>query len=161
MSPKLGLSEEQRVGVIEVLNRVLADEHVLYTKLRNYHWNVVGPQFHALHEFFENQYDEVKLIGDEVAERARAHGGKAIGTLKEFSDWSRLEERPNDYPSAHKMVSNLVEDHETMVRNLREDAKKCSEEYNDVGTEDLLVGLLQKHEQMAWMLRSFIEGEGV
>ena len=79
MIPKLGLSEENRKGVIDVLNTVLADEHVLYTKLRNYHWNVTGPQFHALHEFFFWQYDEVKAIADTVAERTRAHGGFAIG----------------------------------------------------------------------------------
>lgn len=134
---------------------------MLYTKLRKFHWNVTGPQFHALHEFFENQYDEVKEIADRVAERARAHGGFAIGTLKEFLQQTRLQEQPDEYPNAHTMVANLVADHETMVRNLREDAQLCSETYKDVATEDLMIGLMQSHEEMAWMLRSFIEGESV
>jgi starvation-inducible DNA-binding protein len=161
MVPQLGLSKENRIGVINLLNTVLADEHVLYTKLRNYHWNVVGPQFHALHEFFEDQYNEVKEVGDEVAERVRAHGGHAIGTLTEFIQQTRLVEQPDTYPSAHTMVSDLVSDHEAMVRHLREDAAQCAGTYEDVATEDLLIGLIQKHEKMAWMLRSFIEGESV
>ena len=161
MTPKLGLSKENRKGVIDVLNLVLADEHALYTKLRNYHWNVVGAQFFALHEMFEDQYNIIKEEADVIAERVRAHGGFAIGTMKEFSERTRLTEQPGDYPVARTMVKNLVDDHETMVRNLREDAKTCADTYNDVGTEDLFIGLLQKHEDMAWMLRSFIEGEAV
>ncbi|MCB0155364.1 MAG: DNA starvation/stationary phase protection protein [Anaerolineae bacterium] len=161
MIPKLGLSEENRKGVIDVLNTVLADEHVLYTKLRNYHWNVTGPQFHALHEFFERQYDEVKAIADTVAERTRAHGGFAIGTLNEFLQRTRFQEQPGEYPKAGTMVANLVADHEAMVRTLRNDAHLCSETYEDTATEDLLIGLMQTHEEMAWMLRSFIEGESV
>lgn len=161
MAPKLGLSKENRKGIIDVLNLVLADEHTLYTKLRNYHWNVVGAQFFALHEMFEEQYNAIKEEADVIAERVRAHGGFAIGTMKEFSAKTRLEEQPGAYPVARTMVKNLVDDHETMVRNLREDAETCAETYGDAGSEDLLVGLLQKHEEMAWMLRSFIEGEAV
>jgi len=74
---------------------------------------------------------------------------------------TRLQERPADYPDARGMVFNLVQDHEAMVRNLRQDAKLCADEYNDVATEDLLIGLMQEHQEMAWMLRSFLEGEPV
>lgn len=161
MVPKFGLSDEQRSGVINALNSVLADENLLYIKLRNYHWNVVGPQFLSLHELFEEQYKKLQKLADTVAERARAHGGHAIGTMEEFMELTRLEEKRDDYPNARGMIFNLVQDHETMVRNLREDARICAEVYKDVATEDLLIGLMQEHEEMAWMLRSFIEGEGV
>lgn len=161
MKPKLGLTDTQREGVINTLNKVLADQHVLYTKLRNYHWNITGPEFFALHELFEKQYNAVKESADVVAERVRAHGGNAIGTLQEFLDNTRLKEKTNDYPSAQKMVTNLVEDHEAVVRALREDSEMCAEEYNDSATEDLLIGLLQEHEEMAWMLRSFVEGRPI
>ena len=161
MLPKLGLSEEQRTSIINTLNTILADEHVLYTKLRNYHWNVVGTQFFALHELFEQQYNLVKLKADKTAERVRAYGGHAIGTLTEFLRHARLQERPADYPDALGMVFNLIQDHEALVRNLREDARVCADEYGDVAIEDLLVDLMQEHQQMAWLLRSFIEGEPV
>jgi starvation-inducible DNA-binding protein len=90
----IGLSKEQREGVVLMLTPLLADEYLLYTKTRNYHWNVVGPQFNDLHKFFEAQYEELEDIVDDVAERARSLGGKAIGTLVEFLKHTRLKESP-------------------------------------------------------------------
>ena len=84
MNPNIGLSEEQRAGVVKILNALLSDEYCLYTKTRNYHWNVTGPQFNDLHKFFEEQYTELNQIVDDVAERARSLAGWAFGTLTEF-----------------------------------------------------------------------------
>ena len=67
--------KEKKVGVVEILNTLLSDEYVLYTKTRNYHWNVVGPRFNDLHKFFEAQYETLNEIVDAVAERTRAVGG--------------------------------------------------------------------------------------
>ena len=71
MKPNIDLTDEQRGGVVLILNALLSDEYILYTKTRNYHWNVVGHQFHSLHKFFEEQYNALDEIIDEVAERAR------------------------------------------------------------------------------------------
>ena len=86
MGLNTGLTDTQRQGVVELLQKLLADEYVLYTKTRNYHWNVVGPQFNDLHKFFEAQYNELNTIVDDMAERARSLGGNATGTLAEFLD---------------------------------------------------------------------------
>lgn len=161
MQPNLGLNEHQQQGVMKVMSIILADQHVLYTKLRNYHWNIVGSQFYALHELFEKQYNQIQEAEDTVAERIRAHGGQAVGTLTEFLELARLSEQPDEYPPARQMVINIVHDHEAMVRSLRLDAERCAEEYGDPATEDLLIGLMQEHQEMAWMLRSFVEGESV
>ena len=139
------------------MNNLLADEYVLYTKTRNYHWNVVGPQFNDLHKFFQEQYEALDEMADEVAERARSVGGKAYGTLAEFSQHSRLKEQPGKQPAAATMVANLQADHEAMVRTLRADLETVMEKHNDAGTNDFLTGLMEKHEKMAWMLRSFNE----
>ena len=53
VNANIGLTDEQREGVVQMLTTLLADEYLLYTKTRNYHWNVVGPQFNDLHKFFE------------------------------------------------------------------------------------------------------------
>src|SRR5439155_8956406 len=98
MKPNIGIGEEQRNGVAQILNGLLADEFLLYTKMRNYHWNVVGPQFNDLHKFFEAQYEEIDDIVDEVAERARALGGRAAGSLGEFARNARLKEPAGDAP---------------------------------------------------------------
>ena len=92
----IGLSEESLNGVIKILNNVLCDEYVLYTKTRNYHWNVIGPHFHDRHEFFQEQYEILDEIIDEVAERTRQLNGKSLGTLQEFVEFSRIKETPGD-----------------------------------------------------------------
>ncbi|MCS6804448.1 MAG: DNA starvation/stationary phase protection protein [Acidobacteriota bacterium] len=157
MKPNIGLNNKNRDAVVEILNRLLADEYVLYTKTRNYHWNVVGPQFNDLHKFFEAQYDELNEIVDEVAERARSLGGPSLGTLKEFLQHTRLKEHPGEYPNAQKMLQNLLADHEAVIRYLREDLVTVGEKYGDAGTNDFLTGLMEQHEKMAWMLRAFLE----
>jgi starvation-inducible DNA-binding protein len=157
----IGLSDEQRKGVIEILNRTLSDEYLLYTKTRNYHWNVVGPQFNDLHKFFEAQYEELDEIVDEVAERVRQLGANAPGTLAEFTKLARLVENPGESPDARTMLEILRTDHETTIRHLRSDLHTVAEKFKDMGTNDFLTGLMEKHEKMAWMLRSFLEGPSV
>ncbi len=157
MTPNIGITDDHRDGAQKILETLLADEYVLYTKTRNYHWNVVGPQFNDLHKFFEAQYDALNEVVDEVAERARTLGGHAIGTLAEFVKQARLKEHPGQYPDARQMIANLVADHEAVVRTLRGDLATAMEKLGDAGTSDFLTGLLEKHEKMAWMLRSFLE----
>ncbi len=159
MKPNIDLTDEQRGGVVLILNTLLSDEYVLYTKTRNYHWNVVGHQFHSLHKFFEEQYNELDDIIDEVAERARSLGGRSLGTLKEFLKHARLKEEPGKNLSDMKMLSNLLADHEAIIRHLRVDLEMCYDKFQDMGTNDFLTGLMEKHEKMAWMLRSFLEGK--
>ena len=156
--PNIDLSDEQRERVIAILNNVLSDEYVLYTKTRNYHWNVMGPQFNDLHKFFEEQYTELNGVADDVAERARSLGGWAFGTLREFSQHARLNEHPGEYPNARQMIANLLADHEILVRQLRAHLE-TAEKHHDMGTNDFLTGLMEKHEKMAWMLRAFLQAE--
>ena len=158
MEPNIGLKEEQRRGTVKVLGALLADEYVLYTKTRNYHWNVVGPQFNDLHKFFETQYEALDDVVDEVAERARSLGGNAIGTLSEFLQLARLPEHPRQHPGAREMLANLLADHEAIIRTLRGDLETVASRYRDAGTSDFLTGLMERHEKMAWMLRAFLEG---
>ena len=157
MKPNIGITDTQRGAVVEILNTLLADEYLLYTKTRNYHWNVVGPQFNDLHKFFEAQYEELDGIVDEVAERARALGGNALGTLAEFTQHARLKEQPGQHPDAKAMLAALLTDHEALIRSLRTDAEVTMDKHKDAGTNDFLIGLMEKHEKMSWMLRAFQE----
>ena len=155
---KIGLTDKNRAGVVGMLNTTLADEYVLYTKTRNFHWNVVGPQFHDLHKFFEEQYGQLNDIVDDVAERARALGGRACGSLAEFAGRTRLKEGdPKKRLAARDMVAALLADHEALIRSLRVDLATCAEQHGDAGTNDFLTGLMEQHEKMAWMLRACLE----
>ena len=157
----IGLSEEQRHGVIELLNRDLADLYLLLIKTKKYHWDVIGPQFRTLHELWEEHYNALTINIDETAERVRQLGGYPIGTAAGFIQYGSLKEHPNDLPSANEMVARLVQDHEQVIRNLREDIDKCGDDFHDEGTADFLTAKMEEHEEMAWMLRSFLEGESL
>ena len=156
----IGLSKESRMKLIQRLNKLLADEHLLYTKTRNYHWNVTGIHFTLLHELFEEQYNSIQEMADEIAERNRMLGGMSSGTMAEFLQESRLSETPGTIPSANDMIANLLDDHEHIISSLRDDIAACMEKFNDEGTADLLIGTMRSHEKMAWMLRSMTNGSG-
>lgn len=157
----IGLTEEQRAGVIELLNRDLANSYLLLIKTKKFHWDVIGPQFRSLHELWEEQYQTLTETIDQVAERVRTLGGFPVGTAQGFLEYGSIKEQPQKVPVATEMVAQLVDDHELIIRGLREHVDTCSEEFHDEGTADFLTGLMEGHEQMAWMLRSFIEGESI
>lgn len=154
----IGISGEQTKQVAGILQRLLADEHVFYMRLRNYHWNVVGPHFGSLHALFQAQYTAVELIIDQVAERIRSIGYPVvIGTLTEMLQQTTLQEKPGVYPVDRQMVDDLVADHEAIIRNLRRDLRACDEQYDDMGTSDFLTALMEEHEKLAWLLRAHLE----
>ena len=152
----IDITEQNRQSVTEILSSILSDEYVLYTKTRNYHWNVVGPHFSDYHKTFEEQYEGLSEDIDEIAERIRALGFKVSSSLSEFQKNSQIKEHPGEYPNASTMVSNLLNDHESVIQTVRENIPVC-DRCGDIGTEDFLTALLEKHEKTAWMLRSILE----
>ena len=152
-NPSLGLQDSARKDVLALLDATLADEYLLYTKTRNFHWNVTGPAFSSLHKFFEEQYTQLEAVVDETAERTRALGGRSLGSMKEFLAKARLAESPAVALKAEAMISELLGDHEALVRSLRADVEESSR-LGDQGTSDFLTGLMKMHEKTAWMLRS-------
>ena len=162
LDAEIGVEKKDRSAEVAMLNKGLADLHVLYTKTHNYHWNVTGPQFYSLHKLLEEQYEALAESIDAVAERTRQLGGFAAGTMAEYLQMARLkEEKPATYPNARTMIATLVNDHEAIIRQLRSDIDDATETHDDATTADFLTGLAEGHEKMAWMLRAFLEGEPV
>lgn len=153
-TPNIGISNQNLPLITNLLNQLLADEFVLYTKTRNFHWNVTGSHFHELHKMFEAQYEELDDIIDEVAERARSLGGIAAGSLAEFIKLTRLKEQSGSLLKDHAMINALLEDHESVIKTLRADLETCQNQWSDAGTADFLTGLMEQHEKIAWMLRA-------
>ncbi len=145
--------DSQKVG--EALSNVLADTFTLYLKTHNFYWNVVGPMFHTLHLMFEEQYNELWLAGDVIAERIRALGCVAPGSYREFSKLTYLRE-PEAGLSATEMIAELLRDHETSARTARW-ALSVACTAVDAPTEGLLTQRLSAHEKAAWMLRSMLD----
>lgn len=156
MKANIGISPANSKAVALILNKILANETILYTKTRNYHWNIESPSFMEIHKFFEAQYTELAILIDEVAERVRKIGHFAEGRLKDFIKLADLEE-PEYTDKQDEQIKNLLDDHETMARTIRNQIETVDEKHKDAGTADFLTGLLKHHETMAWMLRSYLK----
>lgn len=157
MKPNLGITDKNLDAVNGILNKVLADGNVLYIKLRKFHWNLSGDNFLELHELFEQQYTDIAVAIDNVAERISTLGGVAIGTTSEYAKLSQLTENPGKVPTNQAMIKELVGDHELIIKALRDFIDECEEKYKDVGSADFLTGLIQEHEKMAWKLRKYFK----
>lgn len=156
MKINIGISEIVMKNSTSLLAVVLADEMSLYIKTRKFHWNVSGESFMELHELFENQYKELEQSIDEVAERIGKLGQKTIGTMSEFSQLSAIKEMPGKYGSAKECITELLQDHETVIIQLRKYIDDCADENKDAGTADFLTALMEQHETMAWVLRRYL-----
>lgn len=155
MNINIGIEEKDRKEIAKGLSRLLADTYTLYLKTHNFHWNVTGPMFQTLHLMFENQYNELALAVDLIAERIRALGLPAPGTYSEFAELSSIKEDRGTPPAA-TMLQLLVEGQEAVVRTARS-IFPAVERAKDEPTADLLTQRMQIHEKTAWMLRSLLE----
>jgi starvation-inducible DNA-binding protein len=156
MKTNIGISAKNLQAVTQELSKMLADEFVLYTKTRNAHWNVEGTDFHSMHVFFEQQYNELDETMDSVAERIRQLGHYAPATLQSFLQLTHLTEKLGEKNDSLGFIKELVMDHEAIIVNLRENIKRFADEYGDAGTSDFITGLMEEHEKMAWMLRAHL-----
>lgn len=150
---KLGFSEEETVEVIKSLNKLLANYHVHYQKLRNFHWNVEGKDFFDLHDQFEEEYEAVKIQIDEIAERIRVFGKKPMSTLAGYLEHSEIEEADENV-AAETMVTEILKDFEILFSFLVETIEAAGE-IGDSGTEDLVTGYLKRLELRHWMLTAW------
>ncbi len=157
MVTNIGISDSNRQAVAIVLNTLLADEFVLYTKTRNAHWNVEGADFYDKHKFFESQFEQLDEVIDDVAERIRTLGHYAAANLKSFLSLTHLTEQSRESNDSLGFIKELLADHESIIIHLRENINIFANEYNDLGTSDFITGLMQTHEKMAWFLRGHIK----
>lgn len=138
--------------VVKDLRHILADTYVLYTKTQFFHWNVTGPLFFMLHAAFEKQYEELAEAVDVLAERLRSLNQFAPGTMPQFAKITGLETKA-ELGSAITMISELLHDHEHLVRELQ-DTIENAEKAGDQATMDLMIERQTYHQKTAWMLRS-------
>ena len=140
-----------------VLNNILANEFALFTKTLNFHWNITGPRFHSLHNFFEEQYKELLEIMDDTAERVRFLGKKPHGTVEKMFKEMNFKETPNQELSSSEMLGQLFEDHLKIQSMIKESMSDKELFGTDLGTKEFLGALLQKHEMMSWKLSSHFD----
>jgi len=152
----IGISEEDRDDVADALTQLLADSYTLYLKTHNYHWNVTGPQFGELHAMFEDQYTDLAVAVDDVAERIRALGHFADASFAAFSARTTVPEAPSGKTPAMEMVRDLAQSHAVLARAAGRVIEVATPAKDDP-TVGLATDRKQIHEKTAWMLRAYLE----
>lgn len=155
MDIDIGINAKDRKKIADGLSRLLADTFTLYLKTHNYHWNVTGPMFQTLHTMFMDQYNELWLATDPIAERIRALGFEAPGSYEEFARLTSIKNLVGA-PKAQDMIREIIAGNETVARTARE-VFPVVEKANDQPTADVLTQRMQVHEKTAWMMRSLLE----
>lgn len=156
---KLGYSKDETKSVVDALNALLANYHVHYQKLRNYHWNVQGADFFDIHEQFEERYDQAKLNIDDIAERIRVFGHRPTSTLAEYLDQSEIKETPTDKKmTGMEMVREILNDFEILLSYMV-DAADAAIEVGDIATEDMIKDFVMDLEKKHWMFSAFSSEE--
>lgn len=150
-----GIDQQNRLAIAKGLYKLLADSYGLYLKTHSFHWNVTGPMFTSLHLLFEQQYTELALAVDSIAERVRALGVKAIGSYSAFAAVTDIQEDTGGL-NAREMITSLIEGQETLIRSARALIPLAAES-GDEASVDLLTQRVSIHEKNAWMLRSLLE----
>jgi len=151
----IGIDEKERKVIAEGLGHLLADTYTLYLKTHNFHWNIVGPRFRELHLMFEEQYTELAVAVDDIAERIRTLGLPAPGTYSQYAELSSIKETQG-VPSADEMIRILTEDNEAVVRTARR-ILPSAQDVGDESTASLIADRMVVHEKTAWMIRSLFD----
>lgn len=146
----LGLDEKKTSNTVQELNVLLADYHLYYQKLRNYHWNVIGKNFFDLHEKFEELYDDAKIKIDEIAERILTLRFQPTSNLSDYLEKSNVKESKSDL-SDSEMIKNLLTDHGILLKQMRK-VIEIAETGGDEGTIDLIGAYIRELEKTSWML---------
>jgi starvation-inducible DNA-binding protein len=146
----LGLDEKKTVNTVKELNVLLADYHLYYQKLRNFHWNVMGKNFFDLHVKFEELYEDAKTKVDDIAERVLTLRFQPTSNLSEYLEISNIKESPSNI-SDSDMIKTLLKDHGILLIQLRK-VSAIAEKGGDDGTIDLMGGYIRELEKTSWML---------
>lgn len=146
--------------VVTILNNLLANEFSLFTKTLNYHWNVTGRRFHAIHILLEEQYRDLLQVMDDVAERVRILDCRPLSTVSEMFSATTLQESPGKVPTSDEMLADLLKGHVAVQRFLKDSVEDDDVFEEDPASQDFLIQLLAKHEKMAWMIRAQLIDEG-
>ena len=141
---------------VEKLNLYLANLNVLYRKVQNYHWNIVGAGFFSVHEKLEEYYDAINTQIDDVAERILSIGGRPLGTLKDYLEITTIKEAENKEISILEAVADVKKEFEAMLKLVKE-VKEVADEENDYGTSALVDEYISTYEKNLWMLNAYLK----
>ncbi|NNJ88987.1 MAG: DNA starvation/stationary phase protection protein [Eudoraea sp.] len=149
----LNIKEEQLLPVVIELNTLLAEYHLYYQKLRNFHWNILGKNFFDLHEQFEEMYVEARIKIDEIAERILTLRYHPMSNLSAYLETASIKESTGKMQDT-QMVAEILQAHSILLKQMAKVINKA-EEVKDEGTIDLIGAYIRELEKVSWMLNAW------
>ena len=149
------LNKEDAYELVASLNALLANYSVVYQKLRNFHWNVVGGDFYDVHEKLEEEYLAGAENIDEIAERVRMLGFKPLSTMADFLDKANISETDKEH-TAEEMIAAIIADYKSLIVSMNTVVKQALKR-DDYGTDFMVRNQIVRTEQKIWMFQSFIK----
>jgi starvation-inducible DNA-binding protein len=141
-------------NTVEKLNKLLADYQIYYQNLRGLHWNIKGNMFFALHNKFEEYYDEASEAIDEIAERILMLEGQPLHTFGDYLKTATLKEVAN-VSNGKVAVESVLQNNAFLLTSFNEILKVASEN-GDEGTAGMMSEWIGQAEKRIWMLKSFL-----
>lgn len=152
---KIGLKDKPVIELADHLNILLANYQIHYQKVRGCHWNVKGRHFFDLHIKFEELYNNAQMTIDEIAERILTLGKSPVATYADYIEASSVKEIKTAGLSEEKMVEAILADFKQLIDLEREVIENATENANDEGTADMIIGFLRFKEKTSWMFRAW------
>lgn len=152
---EIGLKDKPVIELVDHINILLANYQIHYQKVRGCHWNVRGHNFFDLHIKFEELYNNAQTTIDELAERVLTLGKSPFSTYADYIKVSSIKEIKTEGLPATEMVEALLDDFQKLIEIEREIIKNATENADDEGTADMIIGFLKFKEKTSWMLRAW------
>jgi starvation-inducible DNA-binding protein len=147
--PTLRHNDREAIGVeLETILVTLIDLSLLGKQA---HWNIVGPNFRALHLQLDELIDAWRLAADEVAERAVALGYQPDGQVRTVADRTILQPLPDGQILDQDVVAAFTRLLTDAIGDIRTRMDKLEDV--DTVTADILHGIVQGLEENLWMIR--------
>jgi len=152
-STRNDIPEEDRAQLVELLNARLADTFDLYSQVKQAHWSVKGPDFIQLHELYDGVAEIVLPFVDEIAERATALGGLALGTARMAAGASTLDEYPVDATTGKETIEVVADRLAAYGEGVRA-AIDAADELGDQDTADLFTQVSREIDKQLWFVEA-------
>jgi starvation-inducible DNA-binding protein len=145
------LSADATRDISAALGGLLADTFALYLKTKNFHWHVSGPHFRDYHLLLDDHAAQIFAMTDPIAERARKIGGTTLRSIGHIARQQRIPDNDADYVDPQDMLSELREDNQQLIAEMRQAHDVC-DEHGDVATASLLENWIDEAELRVWFL---------
>ncbi len=141
--------------VAQKLAQVLADTVSAKFILHGYHWNVVGPDFGEMHEFFTTLYTDVDSSIDGLAENILKVGFPAPYLISDFLELSTIREERLDGTSSQFLLQSSLRVIDRLY-DCHLEAFKIAETCDLQGLMDFLAARIDMYAKWKWQIRAYL-----